>query len=74
MRDNSGSGKSKNNLRDPTIKEHEAEGGHRAPRPVPGNEAAIGANARQRGEEPSPADRARGETSVADRGDSDNRR
>ena len=27
MRDNSGSGKSKNNLRDPTLKEHEAPDG-----------------------------------------------
>ena len=66
MRDNSGSGKSQNNLRDPTLREHEAEGGHRAQQPVPGDKAAIGGNARQRGEHPSPDDRARGETSVAD--------
>ena len=67
MRTNSGSGKSKNNLHDPTLKEHEAQGGYRAPHPVPGDEAAIGGNARRRGEDPSPDDRARGETSVADK-------
>jgi hypothetical protein len=33
MRDNSGKGKSKNNLRDPTLKEHEAAGGRMAERP-----------------------------------------
>lgn len=70
MRDNSGSGKSKNNLRDPTLKEHETEGRHRAPQPTPGDEATIGANAHQRGEDPSPGDRERGETSVADKGPS----
>jgi hypothetical protein len=66
MRSNSGKGKSKNNLGDPTLKEHEADGGHRAARAAPGEAAVIGRNARRRGEDPSPDDRARGETSVAD--------
>ncbi len=66
MRDNSGQGKSKNNLRDPTLKEHEAAGGRQAPREASGEEAIIGRNARERGENPSPDDRKRGETSVAD--------
>jgi hypothetical protein len=66
MRENSGSGKSTNNLRDPTLKDHEAKGGHRPAQPVPGEDAIIGRDARQRGEDPSPDDRARGETSIAD--------
>jgi hypothetical protein len=66
MRDNSGQGDSKNNLRDPTLKEHEAQGGHKPQHGVPGAEATISGNARERGEDPSPDDRARGETSVAD--------
>jgi hypothetical protein len=67
MRENSGQGDAENNLKDPTLKEHEAEGGHRPPKRVPGDEAEIGGNARERGEDPSPADRERGESSVADR-------
>jgi hypothetical protein len=66
MRGNSGQGKSENNLRDPTLKEQEAEGGHRPPQSAPGDEAVIGGNTRQRGEDPSPDDRERGETSSAD--------
>ena len=66
MRENSGKGESTNNNLDPTLKEHEAEGGHRPPSATPGEEAVIGANARRRGEDPSPGDRERGETSVAD--------
>ena len=66
MRENSGQGDAENNLRDPTLRDHEAEGGHTAPRPVPGEDAAIGGNARERGEDPSPDNRERGETSVAD--------
>jgi hypothetical protein len=66
MRDNSGQGDAENNLRDPTMKEHEAEGTHRQPVPKPGEEAEIGGNARAAGEDPSPDDRARGETSRAD--------
>ena len=50
MRENSGHGDAENNLRDPTLKEHETGGG----------------NARAAGEGPSPDDRARGETSRAD--------
>ncbi len=66
MRENSGKGKSTNNNLDPTLKEHEAEGGHRPPAKAPAGEAVIGANAKQRGEDPSPDDRERGETSIAD--------
>lgn len=68
MRDNSGQGDAENNLRDPTLKEHEAEAARRqpAPAPAPGEEADIGGNARAAGEDPSPDDRARGETSRAD--------
>lgn len=67
MRDNSGQGKSKNNLRDPTLKEHEEAGGHQPAVEVPGEEAVIGRNAREHGDDPSPDDRKRGETSIADR-------
>lgn len=67
MRDNSGMGKSSDNLRDPTLRDQATEGRHRAPTPVPGDEAEIGGNARLRGEDPSPDDRKRGETSIADR-------
>ena len=66
MRDNSGMGKSSNNRRDPTLKDHAVEGRHRAPTPIPGDEAEIGDNARRRGEDPSPDDRKRGETSIVD--------
>lgn len=55
-----------NNLRDPTLKEHADEGRHRAPIAKPGEAAAIGGHARAAGEDPSPDDRARGETSRAD--------
>ena len=65
MRDNSGQGKSSNNLRDPTLRDHATEGRHRAPKPVPGDQATIGGNAQDRGEDPSPSGRKRGETSVA---------
>src|SRR3546814_4049783 len=53
MRDNSGSGKAKNNNRDPTLKEHEAEGGHKPVRQPSGEEASIGGNVRRRGTDPS---------------------
>ncbi|MDF2639943.1 MAG: hypothetical protein K0R64_2927 [Novosphingobium lindaniclasticum] len=65
MRDNSEQGDAENNLRDPTLKEHEAEGAHRQPTHEPGEEAEIGGSARAGGEDPSPDD-ARGETSRAD--------
>lgn len=64
MRENSGSGKNTNNNLDPTLKEHEAEGGRRPPAAAPGDEAAIGADTSD--EDLSPDDRARGETSSAD--------
>ena len=67
MRENSGQGEAENNLRDPTMKEHAAEGTHRQPIPKPGDEADIVGNARVAGEDPSPDDRARGETSRADK-------
>jgi hypothetical protein len=66
MRDNSGKGDAENNLRDPTLKEHAAEGAHRQPEPQPGEDAKIGGNVRAAGEDPSPDDRRRGETSRAD--------
>jgi hypothetical protein len=67
MRDNSGSGKSKNNSRDPTLKEHETEARHRPPAPTPGEDATVGGKARRPGEDLSPDDRARGETAVTDK-------
>src|SRR3546814_6170794 len=51
MRENSGQGDAENNLRDPTLKEHEAEGAHRQPTREPGEEAEIGGNARAAGED-----------------------
>lgn len=67
MRDNSGSGKSQNNDRNPTLEEHQKVGGHTPARPPGGAEAAVGGNARQRGEDPSPDNRRRGETAISDR-------
>lgn len=67
MRDNSGNGKSQNNNRNPTLDEHQEAGGHRPARTPDGEKAAIGGNARQRGEDPSPDDRRRGETAINDR-------
>jgi hypothetical protein len=63
MRVNSGSGKPTNNNLDPTLKEHEAEGGHRPAGRTPGDQAEIGPDA---DEDLSHDDRARGETSSAD--------
>lgn len=65
MRENSGEGDAQNNLRDPTLKEHEAEGGRHPPIPTPADEVEIGSNARERGEDPWPDNRERGETSRA---------
>lgn len=67
MRDNSGSGKSNNNNRNPTLDEHQQAGGHRPAHPPDGGKATIGGNARQRGEDPSPDNRLRGETAINDR-------
>jgi hypothetical protein len=70
-RENSGSGKGKNNERDPTLDEHAA-----ADRKGPAQRSAllddqdppdITGNAQLKGEDPSPGDRTRGETSAADR-------
>lgn len=64
MRGNSGQGDSENNLRDPTLKEHEGEGGQRPEQPVPGTGTVIAAGEDE--EETSPSDRERGEGSSAD--------
>jgi len=69
MRDNSGQGKSKNNMRDPTMRDHEGSEGpaqQSAKMQEGGSAFDIAGNARVRGEDPSPNDRARGETSSAD--------
>jgi hypothetical protein len=50
MRANSGGGKSRNNNRDPTLKEHEEAGGHRPVTHPPGEAAEIGGKASGRGE------------------------
>jgi len=68
MKDNSGSGKGKNNNLDPTLSEH---AGRKGPaqrsalldQQAPGD---IAGNVRLKGEDPSPDDRARGETSSKD--------
>src|SRR3546814_18735847 len=62
MRENIGQGDAENNLRDPTVREHEAERGQRVSNPKPGDKAEIGGDARAVGEDPSPDHRARGET------------
>lgn len=66
MRDDSGSGKSKNNMRDPTMRDH--EGGKGPAQKSAGMQEGgapfdIAGNVKERGEDPSPDDRARGETS-----------
>ena len=66
MKDNSGSGKGKNNERDPTLEEHAARGKGPAQRSAMFDQQApgdIAGNVRAKGEDPSPDDRARGETS-----------
>src|SRR3546814_18124573 len=62
MRENISQGDAEDNLRDPTVREHEAEGRQRASNPKPGDKAEIGGDARAVGEDPSPDHRARGET------------
>jgi hypothetical protein len=68
MRDNSGSGKGKNNMRDPTMRDHEGE--DRAAQQE-GRDftqgAAFNFGERERDESRSPSDRARGETASSDR-------
>jgi hypothetical protein len=71
MRENSSSGKGKNNERDPTLEEH-ADAGGKGPaqrsalldQQGPGE---VAGNARLKGEDPSRDDRQRGETSSRDR-------
>jgi hypothetical protein len=70
MRDNSGSGKGKNNMRDPTMRDHEGEnrtGQNEGRDLTEGSAFNIGDNARDGGEKRSPGDRARGETASTDR-------
>jgi hypothetical protein len=65
MRDNSGSGKGKNNMRDPTMRDHEGEGrrGQQEGRDfTEGSAFDIDDNARARDEKLSPSDRTGGET------------
>jgi len=69
MRDNSGSGKGKNNMRDPTMRDHEGEhrSGQQAGDFTEGSAFDIGGSARDRDEKRSPSDRRRGETASTDR-------
>ncbi|MFN3726209.1 MAG: hypothetical protein ACK4SZ_07885 [Allosphingosinicella sp.] len=70
MRDNSGQGESKNNMRDPTMRDHEGGKGpalQSATMQERGSAFDITGNAKERGEDPSPGNRDRGETSSADR-------
>lgn len=69
MRENSGSGKSKNNNLDPTLEEHRGQGtaGREGQDLFEGADFDIGGNARIRDEKPSPSDRKRGETAVTDK-------
>jgi hypothetical protein len=67
MRDNSGSGKGKNNMRDPTMRDR--EGGHRLGDREGRDfteESALGKTP-ARDEKTSPSDRARGETASSDK-------
>jgi len=69
MRDNSGSGKGKNNMRDPTMRDHEGERRHEEQegRDFTGKSALdINGRERARNEKVSPSDRARGETASTD--------
>jgi len=69
MRDNSGSGKGKNNMRDSTMRDHEGQGraGEIEGRDLTERSAFdIGDNAREEDEKSSPSDRTRGETASTD--------
>jgi hypothetical protein len=69
MRENSGSGKGKNNERDPTLEEHAGTGKGPAQRSAILDQQPpddIAGNVRLKGEDPSPDDRERGETSSKD--------
>ncbi len=69
MRDNSGSGKGKNNMRDPTMRDHEGEdrSAQEGRDFTEGSAFNIGGITRDRDEKRSPGDRARGETASTDR-------
>lgn len=64
MRENSGQGDSENNLRDPTLEEHEGEAGQRPEQPVPGTGTVIAAG--DEDEQTSPSDRERGQSASTD--------
>ena len=69
MRENSGKGEATHNNLNPTLEEHKQD---KAKQPQnldldPNPEENIVGNAKKRGEDPSPDDRGRGETSVADK-------
>ena len=69
MRDNSGQGESKHNMRDPTVRDHEGSEGpaqQSAKMQEGGSAFDIAGNAKARGDDPSPADRDRGATRSAD--------
>lgn len=63
---NSGQADAENNLRDPTLRSIRLRAPIASPARKPGEQAEIGSNARAAGEDPSPDDCARGETSRAD--------
>lgn len=69
MRDNSGSGKGKNNVRDPTMRDHDAESRREDQESRDFAEKSafdIGDKKRARDEKSSPSDRPRGETASTD--------
>ena len=69
MRDNSGSGKGKNNMRDPTMRDHDGQGraGEIEGRDLTeGSGFNIGDKAREKNEKNSSSDRTRGETASTD--------
>ena len=70
MRDNSADAKAKNNMRDPTVRDHEGSTGpaqQSSKMQEGGADFDIPGNVKERGEDPSPDDRDRGETSSKDR-------
>jgi len=69
MRDNSGSGKGKDNMRDPTMRDHEGDdrkAENEGRDLTQGSAFNIGENARALDEKISPSDRARGEAASSD--------
>jgi hypothetical protein len=70
MRDNSGSGKGKNNMRDPTMRDHEGEDREAKQEGRDFTEGAafdFGKDRTERDEKRSPSDRTRGETASTER-------